>query len=297
MGGLLARGSTAYMRQGARIGRLHKRAAAREAWGHKKQREEAAPMKTPFDLTGQVAVVTGSSKGIGRSIAEIMAAMGAKVVVSSRKADACEAVAAGIRKAGGDATVIPCHIGRKEDCEALIKGAVAKYGKVDALVCNAAVNPYFGPLAGIQDEQWDKIMESNIRSNLWLANLAAPGMADRGGGTITIVSSIGGLKGSAKLGAYGVSKAADFGLARALAVELGPKNIRVNAIAPGLVKTDFARALWEDKENLAKRLTNSPLKRIGDPEDIGGIAAFLASKAASFITGQVIVADGGVTIA
>ncbi|MGE0697504.1 MAG: SDR family NAD(P)-dependent oxidoreductase [Hyphomicrobiaceae bacterium] len=254
-------------------------------------------MKHPFDLTGQVAVVTGSSKGIGRSIAEVMATMGAKVVVSSRKADACEEVADGIRKAGGEATVIPCHIGRKQDCEALIKGAVAKYGRVDALVCNAAVNPYFGPLSGISDEQWDKIMESNIRSNLWLANLAAPGMAERGGGTITIVSSIGGLKGSAKLGAYAVSKAADFGLARSLAVELGPKNVRVNAIAPGLVKTDFARALWEDKANLAKRLENSPLKRIGEPEDIGGIAAFLASKAGSFITGQVIVADGGVTIA
>lgn len=254
-------------------------------------------MKNPFDLTGQVAVITGSSKGIGRSIAEIMAAMGAKVVVSSRKADACEEVAAGIRAAGGDATVIPCHIGRKEDCVALVKGAVEKYGKIDAMVCNAAVNPYFGPLSGISDDQWDKIMESNIRSNLWLANMSAPGMAERGGGTITIVSSIGGLKGSAKLGAYAVSKAADFGLARSLAVELGPQNIRVNAIAPGLVKTDFARALWEDKANLEKRLTNSPLKRIGDPDDIGGIAAFLASKAASFITGQVIVADGGVTIA
>lgn len=254
-------------------------------------------MKSPFDLTGQVAVITGSSKGIGRSIAEIMAAQGAKVVVSSRKADACEEVAAGIRKAGGDATVIPCHIGRKEDCEGLIKGAVAKYGRIDALVCNAAVNPYFGPLSGISDDQWDKIMESNIRSNLWLANMTAPGMAERGGGTITIVSSIGGLKGSAKLGAYAVSKAADFGLARSLAVELGPKNIRVNAIAPGLVKTDFARALWEDKANLDKRLENSPLKRIGDPDDIGGVAAFLASRAAAFITGQVIVADGGVTIA
>ena len=254
-------------------------------------------MKNPFDLTGLVAVVTGSSKGIGRSIAEVMATLGAKVVVSSRKADACEEVAAGIRKAGGEASVIACNIGRKPDCEGLIKGAVQKYGRVDALVCNAAVNPYFGPLSGISDDQWDKIMESNIRSNLWLANLAAPGMVERGGGTITIVSSIGGLKGSAKLGAYAVSKAADFGLARSLAVELGPKNVRVNAIAPGLVKTDFARALWEDKANLARRLENSPLKRIGEPEDIGGIAAFLASPAAAFITGQVIVADGGVTIA
>ena len=254
-------------------------------------------MKSPFDLTGQVAVVTGSSKGIGRSIAEIMAAMGAKVVVSSRKADACEVVAAGIKKAGGEATVIACNIGRRPECEALIKGAQDKYGRVDALVCNAAVNPYFGPLAGISDDQFDKIMATNIKSNLWLANLAAPGMAERGGGSIIIVSSIGGLKGSDRLGAYGISKAADFGLSRALAVEWGPKNIRVNAIAPGLVKTDFAKALWDDPVNLAKRTSTTPLRRIGEPHDIGGIAAFLASPAAAFITGQVIVADGGVTIA
>ena len=254
-------------------------------------------MKSPFDLTGQVAVITGSSKGIGRSIAEIMAAMGAKVVVSSRKADACEVVAAGIRQAGGEASVIACNIGRRPECEALIKGALDKYGRVDAMVCNAAVNPYFGPLAGISDDQFDKIMATNIKSNLWLANLVAPGMADRGGGTITIVSSIGGLKGSDRLGAYGISKAADFGLSRALAVELGPKNIRVNSIAPGLVKTDFAKALWDDPANLAKRTSTTPLRRIGEPHDIGGIAAFLASPAAAFITGQVIVADGGVTIA
>ena len=254
-------------------------------------------MKSPFDLTGQVAVITGSSKGIGRSIAVIMAAMGAKVVVSSRKADACEAVADDIRKAGGDATVIPCNIGRRPEVEALISGAIAKYGKIDALVCNAAVNPYFGPLSGISDDAFDKIMASNIKSNLWLANLTAPGMAERGGGTITIISSIGGLKGSERLGAYAISKAADFGLARSLAVELGPKNIRVNSIAPGLVKTDFARALWEDPANLKKRTDTTPLRRIGEPDDIGGIAAFLASPAAAFITGQVIVADGGVTIA
>ena len=254
-------------------------------------------MKSPFDLTGQVAVITGSSKGIGRSIAVIMAAMGAKVVVSSRKADACEAVADDIRKAGGDATVIPCNIGRRPEVEALISGAIATYGKIDALVCNAAVNPYFGPLSGISDDAFDKIMASNIKSNLWLANLTAPGMAERGGGTITIISSIGGLKGSERLGAYAISKAADFGLARSLAVELGPKNIRVNSIAPGLVKTDFARALWEDPANLKKRTDTTPLRRIGEPDDIGGIAAFLASPAAAFITGQVIVADGGVTIA
>ena len=253
-------------------------------------------MKNPFDLKGQIAVVTGSSKGIGRSIAETMAAMGAKVVVSSRKADACEEVAAGIRKDGGEATVIACNIGRKPEIEALVKGTLDKYGRIDALVCNAAVNPYFGPLAGIGDDAFDKIMATNIKSNLWLANLAIPGMAERGGGTVTIVSSIGGIRGSSMLGAYGISKAADFSLARSLAVEWGPKNVRVNCIAPGLVKTDFARALWEDPKNLEQRTSGTPLRRIGEPHDIGGVAAFLASPAAAFITGQVIVADGGVTI-
>lgn len=253
-------------------------------------------MKNPFDLKGQVALITGSSRGIGRSIAEIMARLGAKVVVSSRKADACEAVASAIRKEGGEAQVIPCNIGRREEVEALVKGTLDTYGKIDALVCNAAVNPYYGPLGGISDDQFDKIMATNIKSNLWLANLAIPRMADRGGGTVTIISSIGGIRGSNILGAYGISKAADFALARALAVEWGPKNIRVNCIAPGLVKTDFAKALWEDEANLKKRLVTTPLRRIGEPDDIGGIAAFLAAPAGAFITGQVIVADGGVTI-
>jgi NAD(P)-dependent dehydrogenase (short-subunit alcohol dehydrogenase family) len=222
--------------------------------------------------------------------------MGAKVVVSSRKADACEAVAAGIRKDGGEAVVIPCNIGRKPEVEALVKGTLDKFGRIDALVCNAAVNPYFGPLAGIGDDAFDKIMATNIKSNLWLANLSIPGMAERGGGTVTIVSSIGGIRGSSMLGAYGISKAADFSLARSLAVEWGPKNVRVNCIAPGLVKTDFARALWENPNNLEQRTSTTPLRRIGEPHDIGGVAAFLASPAAAFITGQVIVADGGVTI-
>jgi NAD(P)-dependent dehydrogenase (short-subunit alcohol dehydrogenase family) len=254
-------------------------------------------MQNPFDLSGQVAVITGSSKGIGRSIAETMSALGAKVVVSSRKADACEAVARDIRASGGEAIVIPCNIGRKSEVEALVAGAIEKLGKIDALVCNAAVNPYYGPLAGIGDDAFDKIMASNIKSNLWLANLAIPGMAERGGGSVTIISSIGGIRGSSMLGAYGISKAADFALARSLAVEWGPKNVRVNCIAPGLVKTDFARALWENPDNLKKRTETTPLRRIGEPQDIGGVAAFLASPAAAFITGQVIVADGGVTIA
>ena len=165
------------------------------------------------------------------------------------------------------------------------------------LVCNAAVNPHFGPTQEIPDSAFEKVLANNIRSNHWLCQLAIPDMAERKDGAVLIVSSIGGLKGSMSLGTYGLSKAADMALARNLAVEWGPKNVRVNCIAPGLVKTDFARALWENEENMKRRNATTPLRRIGMPDEIGGVAAFLAGPAASFITGQVIVADGGVTIA
>ena len=254
-------------------------------------------MTTPFHLTDKVAIITGSSRGIGRSIAETMAGLGAKVVVSSRKAEPCEIVADGIRKAGGEAIVIPCNVSRKAEVEALVAGTQQHYGRIDTLVCNAAVNPVFGPLAQLSDDAFDKIMGANVKSNIWLANLVIPGMAARGGGAVVIISSIGGLRGSDMLAAYGISKAADFSLARSLAVEWGPKNVRVNCVAPGLVKTDFARALWEDEARLEKRTERTPLRRIGMPDEIGPVAAFLASPAASFITGQIIVADGGVTIA
>ena len=253
--------------------------------------------KNPFDLSGQVAVITGSSRGIGRAAAEVMASLGAKVVVSSRKGDACKTVVAAIRDAGGEAMAIPCNISRKEEVAALIEGTMRQWGRIDTLVCNAAVNPYFGPLAQIPDEAFEKIMNSNVKSNLWLCNLALPLMVERGGGNAIIIASIGGLRGSTMLGAYGISKAADFQLARSLALEWGPKNIRVNCIAPGLVKTDFARALWEDQARLKSLLETTPLRRIGEPDDIGGVVAFLASRAAAFITGTIIVADGGVTIA
>ena len=253
-------------------------------------------MPTPFDLTDQVAIVTGSSRGIGRSIAETMAALGAKVVVSSRKPEPCEEVAAAIRKKGGEAIVIPCNISRKPEVEALVSGTLKAFGKIDILVCNAAVNPVFGPLTKLSDEAFDKIMGANVKSNLWLCNLVIPGMAARGGGAVVIISSIGGMRGSEMLGAYAISKSADFALARCLAVEWGPKNVRVNCVAPGLVKTDFARALWEDEARVAQRNERTPLRRIGMPDEIGPVAAFLASRGASFITGQILVADGGVTI-
>lgn len=252
---------------------------------------------TPFDLSGKVAVITGSSRGIGRASAELLARMGAKVVISSRKADACAEVAEGIRKAGGDAHVIPCNISSHSEVEALIAGTIAHYGHIDILVCNAAVNPYYGPLLDITDDAFDKIMSSNVRSNIWLCRHAIPHMAARGGGSVVIISSIGGLRGSTVIGAYGISKAADFSLARSLAGEWGPKKVRVNCIAPGLVKTDFARALWEDEELLKRRTATTPLRRIGEPNEIAGAVAFLGSDASTFMTGQTIVIDGGVTTA
>jgi NAD(P)-dependent dehydrogenase (short-subunit alcohol dehydrogenase family) len=248
-----------------------------------------------FDLTGKVAIVTGSTKGIGLAIVTRMAEHGATVVVSSRKPESCEAVAAGIRAAGGKAIVIPCHIGRKPELQALVDQTVALCGGIDIVVANAGINPYLGPAAGMPDEAFDRVMGSNVRSNVWLTNMAIPHMVARGGGAVIIISSIAGLRGDARIGAYGISKAADMQLARNIAVEWGPRNIRANAIAPGLVRTDFARALWEDPVLYRKRTRDTPLQRIGEPDEVAGAAVFLASAAGSFVTGQTIVIDGGTT--
>jgi NAD(P)-dependent dehydrogenase (short-subunit alcohol dehydrogenase family) len=251
-----------------------------------------------FSLEGQVAIITGSSRGIGRAIALRMAEHGAKVVVSSRKVAACEEVVKTIQdKYGKDrAIAIAANISSKDDLANLVAETERHWGQVNVLVCNAASNPYYGPQAGIADEQFRKILDNNIVANHWLINLVAPKMIQRKAGSIIIVSSIGGLRGSPVIGAYCISKAADMQLARNLAVEYGPHNVRVNCIAPGLIKTDFARALWEDEAMLKERMVTTPLRRIGEPDEIAGAAVFLASQAGSYVTGQSLVVDGGVTI-
>lgn len=251
-----------------------------------------------FDLTGKVAIITGSSRGIGKAIAERMAEHGAKVVISSRKPEPCEEVAASINNARGAGTAIsvPANISSKTDLKNLVDETCQQLGKVDIVVCNAASNPYYGPMAGIEDDQFRKILENNVIANHWLINFAVPQMIERKDGAIVIVSSIGGLRGSPVIGAYNVSKAADFQLARNLAVEYGPHNVRVNCIAPGLIRTDFAKALWENPDTLKRATSGAPLRRIGEPDEIAGAAVFLASAAGSFMTGQALVVDGGATI-
>jgi dehydrogenase/reductase SDR family protein 4 len=249
-----------------------------------------------FSLEGKVALVTGSTRGIGKSIAEELARAGAKVSLSSRKAEACEQARSELAGKGLEVFAQPCNVSRKQDLQALVDATRARWGGIDIVVSNAASNPYFGPLTGIPDDAFDKIMTNNVKSVLWLAGMTLEHMVQRGGGSFIVVGSIGGLLANTVIGAYGISKAADHHLVRNLAAEWGPKKVRVNAIAPGLVKTEFARALWEDPKRAAERIEATPLRRLGEPRDIGGIAVFLASDAAAFITGQCIVADGGVTI-
>ena len=249
-----------------------------------------------FDLTGKVALITGSSRGIGRAIAVAMAEHGAKVVVSSRKQDACETVADEIKATGGEAMVVPCNVSHRDQLQNLVDTTLSAWGRIDCLVCNAAVNPYYGPLAEIPESAYDKIMDTNVKSNLWLCNMVLPQMAEREDGTVIIVSSVAAFIGSRSLGAYGLSKAGDVALARNLAVEWGRKNIRANTLNPAIIRTDFARALWENPQIYEAATRSYALGRIGEPEEVAGAAVFLASKAGSFITGQTIIIDGGFTI-
>lgn len=252
-----------------------------------------------FDLTGKVALITGSSRGIGRSIAEEYARAGAKVVISSRKLDACEAVRDAINAAHGAGTAIAvaCNIGRKDDMERLVAETVAAFGRIDILVANAAINPVYGPLGSVTDEAWDKIMGTNLRSTWQICNMVMPAMAERKDGAVIVLSSIAGLRGNPVIGAYGVSKAAEAALVRNLAVEYGRANVRINAIAPGIIETDFAKALTDNPDIAKAVMRRAPLGRFGRPDEIAGVALMLASRAGAFMTGQLLVADGGATIA
>jgi len=251
-----------------------------------------------FDLSDKVAIVTGSSRGIGLAIAAALAEHGASVVISSRKQEACEEVARAINAQHGEerAIAVAANISDKAALQGLVEAARNRFGHIDILVCNAASNPYYGPMAGISDEQFRKILDNNVLANHWLISMVAPEMLERGEGSIIIISSIGGLTSSTMIGAYNISKAADFQLARNLAAEFGPRGVRVNCIAPGLVRTDFARALWENPDTLKAVTRSTPLRRIGEPHEIAGAAVYLASPASTFMTGQTMIVDGGSTI-
>jgi NAD(P)-dependent dehydrogenase (short-subunit alcohol dehydrogenase family) len=247
-----------------------------------------------FNLTDKVALITGATRGIGKSIAQELGRAGARVAICSRKAEACDQVRREFEAEGLQVLAQPCNVSRKEELQALVDATRAKWQRIDIVVANAASNPYYGPLTGITDDAFDKIIDNNVKSVLWLAAMTLPQM--KPGGSFIVVGSIGGLLANTVIGAYGISKAATHHLVRNLAAEWGPKNVRVNAIAPGLVKTEFARALWEDEKRRTERIESTPLRRLGEPRDIGGVAVFLASDAAAFVTGQCIVADGGVSI-
>ncbi|WP_332817062.1 SDR family oxidoreductase [Sphingopyxis sp.] len=250
-----------------------------------------------FDLSGKVAIITGSSRGIGQAIAEEYADHGARVVITSRNIEPCEAVAAGINaKHPGAAIAVSSSLSSKESLQAMVDAGRAAFGPIDILVCNAASNPHYGPMEAISDEALRKTLDHNIVAQHWLITMVAPEMRERQSGSIILVSSIGGLRGSSILGAYAITKAADIQMVKNLAREFGPANVRINAIAPGLVKTDFAKALWENPENLKASTSNACLGRIGEPREIAGAAVFLGSGASTFITGQTIVVDGGVVV-
>jgi len=249
-----------------------------------------------FDLTDKVAIITGSSRGIGKAIAFQLAQAGARVVISSRKLEACQQVAQELKDQGKEAVSIACNVSQKSDLQNLVDETKRHWGQIDILVCNAATNPVYGPSIDLTEEAFDKIMNTNVKSIYLLCNMVLPAMAERKDGSIIIISSVAAIRGSSTLGAYAISKAAEAQLARNLAVEWGKDNVRINTIAPGLIKTDFARALWENPKLLKQLEEFTPLKRIGEPEDIAGLAVCLAAPSGRYITGQYIVVDGGASI-
>ena len=251
-----------------------------------------------FNLKNKSVLITGSSKGIGKAIAYQCAEHGAKVIISSRKFDICEQTAIEINnKLGSEvAYAIPANISDDDQLENLVNETRKKIGKIDVLICNAATNPFMGSMLDMPIEKFDKVMHNNIRSNQILCNLVLPEMISNEDGSIIIISSIAAIKGSPILGAYNISKAADVMIVKNIAAEFGHKNIRANSIAPGLIKTDFAKALWENPDILKTVLSSTPMQRIGVPDEIAGVAVMLASEAGNYINGQTIVVDGGTTI-
>lgn len=253
-------------------------------------------MSKAIDLTGKVAIITGASRGIGQSIAEWYAEAGAKVVLASRKQDALDAVAEAIKAKGGDAIGIAAHTGKKETLQALVDKTVETYGTVDILVNNAATNPHFGPMLEAEDSMWMKTIEVNLMGNVWLCQSVVPMMRENGGGSIINVASVNGLRPGTGQGVYSMTKAGVISITQTLAMELGQFGIRVNAIAPGLIKTKFAQVLWENEALLNQVEQRTPIRRIGQPEDIASLALWLASDISTFATGETFVIDGGLTI-
>jgi NAD(P)-dependent dehydrogenase (short-subunit alcohol dehydrogenase family) len=250
---------------------------------------------TLFDLTGRVALLTGASKGMGRAMAEGLAEHGARVMISSRKLDQCEAAARAINARCGDerAFAFACNAGYKDQLAALVDATRERLGPIDIVVGNAGVNPFFGSMSKIPDETFDKIMTTNVKANHWLIQMTAPDMVARGGGSIMITSSTGAFSPSLVLGTYNISKLAVIALVRNVAAELGPRGVRVNAICPGLIRTDFAEALWNNPEAEKRAQEQIPLRRLGEAEDLKGLAVFLASNASAYITGQALTVCGG----
>jgi NAD(P)-dependent dehydrogenase (short-subunit alcohol dehydrogenase family) len=249
-----------------------------------------------FDLSGQVAVITGATSGLGLAMAQAFAAHGATVVVSGIDARTCGLVADTLRAAGHDAIGLPCDVTHRTALRCLVDDVLALRGRIDTLVCNAGVQGPAGPLAQSSDIDWEEVMTVNLRSALWLTCLVLPGMAERGVGSVVLMSSIAGLRGNQAIGLYGMSKAALAQLARNLAQEWGPSGVRVNAISPGLIRTSLASGLMDNAEFMQRRLAQTPLRRVGEPHEVAGVAVMLASPAGAFITGQNLVVDGGTLI-